>query len=362
MPADFHSRAFDEGTITKLELFQLYAREWFPVFLAAAKPKFKRIRVYDFFAGPGTDGDGNWGSPLRLLKELYNGHTLPGWNNVTVHCALFDKNHDNIALLENNISRFKLRIPAVQYTVKALQFREAWKLSEQDLRDASAAKLVFIDQFGVDQVGESTFKELIDLPSCDFIFFISSSVLHRFRTHPAIKLKIDRPEDYYHVHRKVVEYYRGLIPSHSSHMLVPFSIKKGSNIYGVIFGSGNLLGVDKFLSAAWEKDKISGEADFDIHRENLSPGQLQLPIDEFRPTKIRAFETDLEQRILNRKVCSEIDIVRLCFEHGVRRQHARPVLDRLKSLSLIEADFRVPQFDREDGFRKIRLKQPDFFA
>jgi hypothetical protein len=49
----FHDKPFDEATLTKLHLFEMYAREWLPVFLS------RRIRadvhLFDFFAGPGPD-------------------------------------------------------------------------------------------------------------------------------------------------------------------------------------------------------------------------------------------------------------------------------------------------------------------
>jgi hypothetical protein len=35
MPANLHNRPFDEGTIIKLRIFELYARGWIPVFLSA---------------------------------------------------------------------------------------------------------------------------------------------------------------------------------------------------------------------------------------------------------------------------------------------------------------------------------------
>ena len=28
-PDDFHDKPFDEGTLNKLQIFELYAREWF---------------------------------------------------------------------------------------------------------------------------------------------------------------------------------------------------------------------------------------------------------------------------------------------------------------------------------------------
>ena len=70
-----------------------------------------------------------------------------------------------------------------------------------------AAKLVFIDQTGVAQVTPEVFLKLVNSPTCDFLFFLSSSTLHRFYDHPAIKQKIVRPDDYYHVHRAALEYY-----------------------------------------------------------------------------------------------------------------------------------------------------------
>ena len=67
---DFHSRPFDEGTLTKLRIFELYAREWLPVFLASASPLRPEVHLFDFFAGPGIDASGQLGSPLRLLTQL----------------------------------------------------------------------------------------------------------------------------------------------------------------------------------------------------------------------------------------------------------------------------------------------------
>ncbi len=57
--------------------------------------------------------------------------------------------------------------------------------------------------------------------------------------------------------------YRSLIPSNSKLKIFPFSIKKGAHIYGIIFGSKHILGVEKFLKIAWNKNKINGEANFD---------------------------------------------------------------------------------------------------
>src|SRR5881409_2078569 len=120
--------------------------------------------------------------------------------------------------------------------MRAVEVVKAFQTSTPLLEDESAAKLVFIDQFGVDKVTDDVFRKLVAAPACDFLFFLTSSTLYRFRNHPAIKQKIARPDDYYHVHRKVLGYHE-LLPDPAGYYLALFSIKKGSNIYGVIFGS-----------------------------------------------------------------------------------------------------------------------------
>lgn len=279
MPAeDFHQQPFDEGTLTKLSIFELYGREWLPVFLSKERPTFPRVHLFDFFAGPGTDSTGQPGSPLRLLQQLKAYRDLPGWGEVQVTVHFFDDSPEKIVTLENSIEGAGLRVPSVTFDLRPVAFERAFPDCRQILSDNQSAKLVFIDQFGVDHVTPSVFQQLMGFPTCDFLFFLSSSTLHRFRDHPAITQKIRRPDDYFHVHRAALDYYRGLLPAGSKYFLAPFSIKKGSNIYGLIFGSAHPLGIDKFLQVAWQNDSISGEADFDIHRDNIRPRPYGLTV------------------------------------------------------------------------------------
>ena len=43
---DLHSKPFDEQTLTKLELFEDYAKEWIPTFVMSSLPE---VCVFDFF-------------------------------------------------------------------------------------------------------------------------------------------------------------------------------------------------------------------------------------------------------------------------------------------------------------------------
>ena len=357
MPAkDFHKKPFDKSTLTKLDLFELYAREWFPVFLAQDRPICNTIHIYDFFAGPGMDSKKIPGSPIRILQQLRKCQALRGWGKVHIFIHFFDKSTKKIDRLKLNVDAHGPKARHISYDIRPIRFDDGLNISKQDLANPNAAKLVFIDQTGVANVTDEVFLTLVNSPTCDFLFFISSSTLHRFREHPAIRQKIIHPKDYYHVHRAALGYYRSLLPSNQRYFLSPFSIKKGSNIYGLIFGSAHPRGMDKFLQVAWKNDEISGEADFDINRENIMPGQLPLPLAEMRPRKMAVFEAELENLIRKGSLTNELDVIQICFEHGMKRQHAEPVLKKLKREKVIDVNFRVPDISRLKSPRPIHVK------
>jgi three-Cys-motif partner protein len=356
-PDDFHDRPFDEGTLTKLQIFELYAREWFPVFLSPQNPLRSAIHVFDFFAGPGTDCKNVLGSPLRLLKQLQEYQGSQGWEKIHIQVHFYDENPNKTAELKENIANYGLQLPNVDFDIQPLRFDDAFRASALTLADPQAAKLVLIDQTGVAQVTPEVFRKLVHSPTCDFLFFISSSTLHRFRDHPAIKQKIVRPEDYYHVHRVVLEHYRDMLTPGQEYYLAPFSIKKGANIYGLIFGSAHPRGIDKFLEVAWRQDEFSGEANFPIDRENIRPDQLLLPMTEVQPSKITVFENELEGLLRGGCLLNEVEVMRICFEYGVKRQHSRSVLSKLKKEGIIDLDFYVPDVQRIRSPRPIHMKK-----
>lgn len=356
MPTDdFHAKAFDEGTLTKLKIFELYAQEWIPVFTSSLEPAFKEVHLFDFFCGPGKDSAGVNGSPLRILEQLrrYERQGLSGWSKVRIVAHLFDAKKSKIDALKQTLAEGNWSIRGVTIDPRTIAFRNALEAHRGILEDSRSAKLLIIDQFGVDEVSDDVFKWLTSFPTTDFIFFLSSSTLYRFRDHPAIKMKIEKPEDSYDVHRAAFDYFRKLAPPHV--FLGRFSIRKRSNIYGLVFGSQHPLGVHKFLRVAWANDQIAGEANFDIERENIGTDELMLPMQELRPNKIREFETDLERAIRAGSMKSEADLIQFCIEAGMTCQHRTPVLQKLKREQVIECDFRTPDIRNFRNPRSLKL-------
>lgn len=353
--AGFHEKPYDAGTLTKLKIFELYVQAWIPVFVSRPEPPFCELHIFDLFCGPGTDSDGTPGSPLRILNQIlsYQAIGMAGWPKVKIAAHFSDANVGKIDELRRLLSTPEWHIPGISIECDAITFQEALEKHAHILRNPRAAKLLIIDQFGVDAVTDTVFKQLITFPRTDFIFFLSSSALNRFHDHPAIKIKIHRPEDSYDVHRAAFGWYEQLTPPNA--FLGRFSIKKGSNIYGLIFGSQHPLGAHKFLQVAWANDDIRGEANFDIDRENIAPGDLLLPFAELRPKKIQAFEVDLEAALRTKRMTSEADLVHFCIAAGMTCQHATPVLQKLQKERVLECGFRTPDVGRINNPRPIRF-------
>jgi len=282
---------------------------------------------------------------------------MAGWAKVKVTIHLFDESKKKVAHLQQIIDSDNWKIPDVTLDIRALRFGDALKECQSILSDQNAAKLLIIDQYGVDEVSDAVFKQLLRYPTCDFIFFLSSATLHRFRDHPAIKQKIEVLVDSYDVHRAAFAYYRKLIPSNDAFYLGPFSIKKGSNIYGLIFGSRHPLGIHKFLEVAWQNDQIAGEANFDIERENIAQNEMLLEIDEMRPRKLQAFERELENLLAGGQMRDEADIIRFCISSGMTCGHSKGTIKKLKQAGTIACEFRVPNVSNFRVPRKMSVPQ-----
>ncbi len=356
---DINEKPFDEGTLTKLEIFQLYVREWLPVFLAREKIVWPQVHLFDFFCGSGTDSKGIAGSPLRILEELAK---QPAWlarRDVSTTVHFFDEKSEKIDDLKAGIEQRGFNVLGANFTIEAGEFSKTFEKAKSLLCSGSTACLVFLDQYGIKDVSEDVFKFLVGCPCTDFLFFISSAIFSRLGDQPCIRKYLDlgKPEDSYEAHRAVADHFRRWIPAGTDYYLAPFSIKKGANVYGLVFGSGHPLGMEKFLRVAWKKDQLNGEANFDINREGLSAQQPSL-FNE-RPTKVTAFEADLRNGIIARRLCTEADIYRFCISGGMTPSHAEPVIMAMKREGLVECTWSVPQIKSLKDSRPFSVSPKD---
>ncbi len=339
---DINKQEFDDATKLKLEIFRECFKEWLPVFIHS--PVVEKVFIYDFFAGSGMDTQNNSGSPLILFEEakgeneMYCSKSQPervvfAFNEkIKTKSEELKQNVDNHVIeCLKNCGRDKC---VYEYHIGNYDFKEAIVRPnvESILKNSKYGKFILLDQYGFKEVDSEIFKKLVTSPKTDFIFFISSSFIKRFSEHPYIKkyietekINFDKAEPK-ECHRIVADYFKTLITKASEYYLHHFSIKKGANYYGLIFGSAHTYGIEKFLKVCWEKDKLSGEASFDMYHD-FQKGSLFYT--ETNTNKIEAFKLDLEKKILSGEIKTNLEGLKFALGSGVQ---TKAFLDKIIEL------------------------------
>jgi three-Cys-motif partner protein len=359
---DIFDEPFNEGTLTKLEIFEKYFEEWLPTFVLGNINK--PIRVFDLFAGVGYDKIHQEGSPIRILKIVnkYRGILINQKKTVSIY--LNDSDLYKYKALKANVENkiFELSLSSfVELTITNNTFKEC--LNKYNCELINGCNLLFIDQNGFKEVSEETFQYLIKLETTEFIFFISSSHIHRFAVlpdvqniHPKFDFNKIRNTSRKKVHNIICEEYEKYIPHNiSSYGLIPYSIIKSdnNNVYGLIFVSKHIRGADKFLDTVWRKNPINGNANFDID-DDLSKAQIDLFFGK-RLTKIETFQNYLIEKILKGEICNNMQAYVFTLNRGHIHQHADQVIRDLKRNNIIAYDGKSPLVNYDQVVKNKRI-------
>lgn len=334
MAKDINKSSFDQATKIKLDIFRESFKEWLPIFIHT--PYVEKRYIYDFFAGSGMDSEMNSGSPLILLEEA-KGQDL-------MHCsksegkkivfAFNEKIKKKSKELEQNVNHFvnnclqncNREKCVYEHHFGNFNFKEAFNRRNvlEIMNNPKYSKFVLLDQYGFKEVDNDIFKQLINFPKTDFIFFISSSFINRFHNHPSIKKYIEtekiefKKSEPKHCHKLVSQYFKNTIPKNKDYYLHQFSIKKGPNYYGLVFGTSHSLGMEKFLKVCWDQDKMAGEANFDINND-FKIGTLFY--EEQFSNKIEKYKEDFYNKISNKEITSNIDALKFTLKYGIQTKN-----------------------------------------
>lgn len=363
----FHKKPFDEATLEKLEIFQQYAKEWLPVFLAPRSTWPKELHIFDFFAGPGKSGNNEWGTPLLVLDEIkrttLNQANTYGWQTRKIHLHLFDRKASNIAKLKENTEQFlndqwaDLNYPAPEIHIAPISFPDSLFAHNAILQNPDFAKYLLLDQFGVSLITPDILKSLASYPATDIIMFMASNFFNRFSQHVITQsFGIDGGLPKHKIHNEVFNKLKSFDTGAKKYM-APFSLKKeSSNIYGIIFLSSAWQGIDKFLKICWDMDQQNGEANYFIEDDDkggILPG-IDPSVAPF--SKTERFKKDLSEKLSAGDFKNEHELAEFCYDCCMRPMHCSAILKRLKKEGIIEAAFHSPQMSQEPP-RKISIKK-----
>jgi three-Cys-motif partner protein len=360
---DLHNKPFDAGTIAKLEIFEDYAQAWIPTFVMQSAPE---IHIFDFFSGPGYDSNCVPGSPIRIIQKINDhlGNILQKKTKVVLHLNEFEptkKAQEKFDLLKESCAVFIEQNPKLKYFLSINYYNENaeqlfFKLLPFIRKYPS---LVYLDQNGVKFISDEYVNELEKLTTTDFLYFVSSSYFKWLGGTEEFKkvLEFDmaelEKEEYRNIHRLVLNKIKAKLPAKSKLKLFPFSIKKGTNIYGIVFGAKNYAAVDKFLNISWKRNSLNGEADFDIDEDK---SKIQLDIFEGKKmTKIEKFQYDLESKILKCSSVTNKNVLIYTYECGHIPQHASELIKRMKSENKLNYDSRTPALNYDNVFRNNNI-------
>lgn len=338
---NLHDQPFDEATIAKLEIFEDYAQAWIPTFIMQGTA---RILIVDFFAGTGYDKNHVAGSPIRILQKLLEQKDNIQAKGTKVTACLNEFNQKKFALLNSACDEFIKEHPDLDGFLDLRFYNEDFEVLFPKLLPEinTLPSLVYLDQNGIKYLSPMYFLELEKAKQCDFLYFVSASYFWRFgnteefKIHLVIDLDEAKKDPYRFIHKNVLDQLKAHLPASTRLRLYPFSIRKGANIYGIIFGAKHPLAVDKFIEIAWRRDKTSGEANFDINEE-AKKSQLGL-FDSPTLTKVEAFKQRVEELILTRQLTNNFDTYEFTIAEGHPGRHAAEVLRRLKKEGKVDYD------------------------
>ena len=323
---DLELKPFTKETLTKLEIFEKYLEAWLPVFLHSNY--VDTVNIIDFFAGSGTDLNGILGSPLRIINIInsYSETIIKKGFRINIILNEYEKKkYEKLKInIENKLNHTLKNNVKIQIYIK--DFKELfYKISPNIINETN---LLFLDQNGIKQITKEILLTLDECTKTDFLFFISSSYFLRFKNEESFNkffpdLYIPENAEALQIHNIILKYYKNMLPFGSYTKLYPFSIKKKQNIYGLVFGSKHPLGVDKFLNIAWNKNKLNGEANFDINDDSQS--------DLFSNTKpkLNKFQSELENYILEKNRTNK-EVYDFTLENGHISKHATEKVAKMK--------------------------------
>lgn len=356
---DLHEDPFDEGTIAKLEIFEDYAQAWIPTFVMQGIPI---MCIFDFFAGTGYDKNGVAGSPIRILKKIKEqiGYIFQKKVKIKVYLNEFEptkKGQKKYELLQNACTEYLEMHKDVKRAIEIKYFNEDFETLFPKLISEikQFPSLVYLDQNGIKFLSDKYLLALEKTRQTDFLYFVSSSYFKRlgnteeFKKHVDLDIDELRNNPYRFIHRNVTNQLRKKLPRNSNLKLYPFSLKKGANIFGIVFGATHPLAVDKFLNIAWKRNPVNGNANFDID-DDSKKNQLEM-FDDKKRTKIEEFQENIRIKVLSQEIKDNFEALRFVHNEGHIGKHASDCLRMMKKKGEIDYEGLSPLITYDNVYK-----------
>ena len=241
-------------------------------------------------------------------------------------------------MLQSVAANIEKQIPNIKVITTNSDFASLFPQYLASMRASKTANFIFIDQFGLKEVTEDIFKTLTSLSHTDFMFYLAAATANRFKDLadvvkylPPLTDEDKQSMTGDNVLRILADSYtRSWAPD--GYFLGRYSIKKGSNVYGLIFGSRHPAGIEKFLQEAW---KMGGDANFDIDHDHIDDSQPSLFPENDIPSRIIEFQSWLIERLKERPKVTDRGLYLVAVRNGMLASHAKAVVNKLRKEGFI---------------------------
>lgn len=267
MPPRQTTWSISEHTRAKHAILRSYLGAWFPILSRWQS----RIVFIDGFAGPGEYEGGEIGSPLIALETAVNhSANLSGTEIVFVFIEenKLRKDHLN-ALVE---SRYGAGNSPRNFNIQVAhgEFDEVLTKTLDDLGDDSLAPtFAMIDPFGLKGIPLTTIARIANHERCEVLFSLMTKFMLRFLSTSGFEPHMDAVfgTDEWRDAQSLApsekapflrDLYTAQLKSIGFNYVPPgFELRDDRNIveYYLVFGTNNLLGLEKMKDAMWSVDK-----------------------------------------------------------------------------------------------------------
>lgn len=364
---NLHDKPFDEATLTKLDIFEDYAKEWLPTFIMG---RYKELWIFDFFSGPGYDIKGVAGSPIRILQQVKNQIGNIFQNNTKVNLCFNEFDKTKFSKLKESCETYIQSYPELSRAQIYIEYHNKdfeVLFSEKISTIKKLPSLVYMDQNGIKYLSDKYFLELGNTNKTDFLYYVSSSYFLRFGETPEFSRNINidvekaKKNPYKYIHKSILEQLKSRLPKDSKLSLYPFTIKKGTNIYGIIFGATHIRAVDKFLKTAWKRNELNGEANFDINNDEEKALYQQDLFGTPIYTKKEEFSMKLRELILKGEIHNNKEAYLFALGEGHIDKHASDTILQMKKEKLITFEGKSPLVNYVQVYNNNRIVNFEVF-
>lgn len=332
---EFHGTPFDDASLIKLELFSNYFKEWLPVFIH--NNYVNKILVLDLFCGPGRDSENNEGSPLKLISVAQEFEDSIRKHNKNIEFVFNDIKQDKIRILVEEVK--KLNVDYISYKFESKCGKELLFDLKNEMSNSSTAVLAVLDQTGIN-IAPEDIRKINKIKYFDYLLYYPAGHIYRFQETKEFTEKFSGIENH-DMNRQwdAIDTIKSLIKKNCDadkhkHYIGTFGIKKknkGHGLSGIIFGSNNPLGLEKFLRASWNEDPVDGSGLYCMFSDITNKKAPALPITRIS-VKHETFKNNIIDNILKKVLRTNKDIYFYTIENYFLPEHAvRIIKDLIKN-------------------------------